>query len=165
MEATPQDKHCVRPCENRPKSRQKSLEENRPNGPNPGTYTNSQDARHIAHIGHDTEEAEMNQLSRFQHLQKMVKLIATHVDLGQNSDPICSDWSPDDDQDHVHIAGDAPSLHHHRNKGKQMIPYALRTKTVLLRDMVYFSALGSLSWTCSMLMIVLHSMYLLVFNH
>ena len=35
VEATPQDEHCVRSCENRPKSKQKSLEEDRPNGPNP----------------------------------------------------------------------------------------------------------------------------------
>ena len=39
-----------------------------------------------------------------------------HVGLGQNSDPICSDaddgsnpnWSSDDDQDHVDVAGDDP---------------------------------------------------------
>ena len=46
----------------------------------------------------------------------MVKLIATHVGLGQDSDPICSDvddgsdpdWSPDDDQDQDDVVGDAP---------------------------------------------------------
>ena len=27
VEATPQDEHCVRPCKNRPKSKQKSLED------------------------------------------------------------------------------------------------------------------------------------------
>ena len=58
----------------------------------------------------------MNQLSRFQHLEKMVKLIATHVGLGQDSDPICSDtddgsdpdWSPDDNQSHDDITGVVP---------------------------------------------------------
>ena len=48
-----------------------------------------------------------------------MKLTATHVGLGQDSDPICSDandgsdpdWSldsDDDDQDHVHITGVIP---------------------------------------------------------
>ena len=53
VEATPQDKHCVRPCDNRPKSKQKSLEEDRPNGPNLGSSSNSQDVRQVAHVGHD----------------------------------------------------------------------------------------------------------------
>ena len=43
-----------------------------------------------------------------------MKLITTHVGLGQDSDRICSDandgfdsdWSPDDDQDCVDVAGD-----------------------------------------------------------
>ena len=69
--------------------------------------SDNQDACHIAHVGQDSEEAETNQLSRFQHLEKMVKLIAPHVGLGQDSDPICSDaddgsdsdWSPDPDDD------------------------------------------------------------------
>ena len=91
VEATPQDEHCVRPCENRPKSKQKSLQEDRPNGPNPGMSLSSQDARHVAHVGHDAGEAEMDQLSQFQHLEKMVKLITTYVGLGQDSDPICLD--------------------------------------------------------------------------
>ena len=54
VEAT-QDEHCVRPCENRPKSKQKSLGEDRPNGPDPGNSSNSHDACHVAHIGHDAE--------------------------------------------------------------------------------------------------------------
>ena len=115
VEATLQDEHCVRPCENRPKSKQKSLED-RPNGLNPGMSSNSKDALQVSHIHHYAREAKMNQLSRFQHLEKMVKLIATHMGLGQDSDPICSDvdngsdpdWSPDDDQDHDDIAGDVP---------------------------------------------------------
>ena len=35
VEATLQDEHCVRPCENPPKPKQKSFED-RPHGPNPG---------------------------------------------------------------------------------------------------------------------------------
>ena len=116
MEATPQDKHCVRLCENRPKSKPKSLEEDRPNGPNPGSTSNGQDACHVAHVGHDAGEAEMEQPSRFQHLKKMVKLTATHVGQGQDSDRICSDtnngseldWSLDDDQNHDDITGVIP---------------------------------------------------------
>ena len=75
---------------------------------------------HIAYVDQDTGEAEMNQFNRFQHLEKMVKLIATHVGLGQDSDPICSDadygsdpdWSPDpdDDRDDVDITGVIPNL-------------------------------------------------------
>ena len=90
VEATSQVEHCVRPCENRPKWKQKSLEEDGPNGPIPGTSSNNQDARHVAHVGHDAGEAEMNKLSRFQHLEKMVKLIGTHVGPGQDSDLLCS---------------------------------------------------------------------------
>ena len=116
VDATLQDEHCVRPCENRLKSKQKSLEEDRPDGPNPGTSSSSQDACHVAHVDHGAGEAEMNQLSRFQNLEKMVKLTATNVGLEQNSDRICldtddnsdPDWSPDDDQDHDDVAGDAP---------------------------------------------------------
>ena len=63
VEAAPQDKHCVRPRESQPESKKKSLEEDRPNGPNPGSCSNSQDVCHIAHVGHDTGEADMNQLS------------------------------------------------------------------------------------------------------
>ena len=115
VDATPQQEHCVRPYENQPKSKQKSLEEDWPNGLNPGTSSNSQDVCQIVHVGHDTGEAEMNQLSRFQHLE-MVKLIAMHVGIGQNSDPVCSDaddgsnpdWSPDDGQDQDDVAGDTP---------------------------------------------------------
>ena len=78
--------------------------------------SNSQDARHVAHVGHNTGEAEMNQLYRFQHLEKMVNLTATHVDLGQDNDPICSDadngsdpdWSPDDEQDHDDVPEPPP---------------------------------------------------------
>ena len=79
-----------------------SLEEDRPNGPDLGMSSNSQDACHIAHVGHDTGEAEMKQLSRFQHLEKMVKLIAMHVDLGPNSDPVCSDVDNGSDVDPLH---------------------------------------------------------------
>ena len=101
-DATSQVEPCVRPCLNWLKSKQKSLEEDGPNGPSPGMSSDNQDAHHIAHVGQDAGEAEMNQLSQFQHLEKMVKLIATHVGLGQDSDPICSDadngsnpdWSP-----------------------------------------------------------------------
>ena len=110
-----------------------------------------------------TWEAEMNQLSRFQHLAKMMKLIATHVGLGQDSDPFVQmltmvsdpDWSPEDDQDHDDIAGDASDPHHLRNKRKLMIPYALRMTTMLPREMVYFSVLWTLSQAHSMLMILL----------
>ena len=116
MEATLQVEPCVRPCPNRPKSKQKSSEEDGPNGPCPGTSSDNQDAHHVVHVGQDAGDAETNQLSRFQHLERMVELIATHVGLGQDSDPICSDaddgsdpdWSPDpddDNQDHVGITG------------------------------------------------------------
>ena len=116
VETTSQVEDCVRPCQNRPKSKQKSLEEDRPNGPSPGMSSDNHYARHVAHIGHDAGEAETNQLSRFQHLEKMAKLTATHLDLGQDTDPICldaddgsdPDWSPDDDQDHVDITGVIP---------------------------------------------------------
>ena len=92
------------------------MEEDRPNEPNPGKSSKSQDAHHVVHIGNDTGEVEMNQLSRFQHLEKMVKLIATHLNLGKDSDPICldvndgsdPDWSPDDDQDHDNVGEDTP---------------------------------------------------------
>ena len=116
VEATSQVELCARPCLNRLKSKQKSLEEDGPNGPCPGMSSDNQDARHVAHVGQDAGDAETNQLSRFRHLERMVKLIATHVglSLGQDSDPICldandgsdPDWSPDpddDDQDHVDI--------------------------------------------------------------
>ena len=166
MEATPQDEHCVRPCDNRPKSKQKPLEDDTPNGPDPGSSSNSQDARHVAHVGHDAGEAEMNQLSRFQHLENIMKLTDTHVGLGQDSELICSDtddgsdpdWSPDDDQNHKDITGavrEPPPL---KKRRKLMIPYALRMTTVLPREMAYFSALRTLSLTRSMLMIVSQNM-------
>ena len=111
MDATSQVEPCVRPCLNRPKSEQKSSEEDGPNGPSPGMSSDNQDARHVAHVGQDAGEAETNQFSRFQHLEKMVKLTATHVGLSQDSDPICSDaddgsdpdWSPNPNDDHGHV--------------------------------------------------------------
>ena len=129
MEATSQVEPCVRPCLNRSKSKQKSSEEDGPNGPCPGMSSDNQDARHVAHVGQDAGDAETNQLSRFQHLERMVKLIATHVGLGQDSDPICSgaddgsdpDWSPDpddDDQDHVGITGVIPDPRPPRKRWK-----------------------------------------------
>ena len=142
--------NSVRPCENRPELKQKSLAEDRPNGPDPGLSSNSQDARHVAHIGHDAEEAEMNQLSRFQHLEKMVKLIATHIGLGQNSDPICSDandgsdpdWSPDDDQDYVDVVGDAPEPPSHQKRRKTNDPLCSENKHhVAERDSIFFHPL------------------------
>ena len=89
------------------------MEEDKSNGPNPGSSSSSQDAHPVAHVGHDAGEAEMNQLSRFQHLEKMGKLNATHVGLEQESGPICSDtddgsdpdWSPDNDQNYDNITG------------------------------------------------------------
>ena len=167
VEATLQGEHCVRPCENRPKSKQISLEEDRPNVPNLCMSSNSQDARHVAHVGHDAEEAEINQLSRFQHLEKMVKLIATHVGQRQNSDPICSDaddgsdpdWSPDDDQDHDDIAGGTPDPPPLQKRRKTDDPLCSENedRVVLPREKVYFSALRTLSRTYSMLMIVLQN--------
>ena len=116
VEATSQVEPCIRPCLNWLKSKQKSLEEDGPNGPCPGMSSDNQDACHVTHVGQDAGNAETNQLSQFQHLERMVKLIATHVGLGQDSDLICldaddgsdPDWSPDpddDDQDHVDITG------------------------------------------------------------
>ena len=113
-----------------------------------------------------TWEAEMNQLSQFQHLEKMVKLIAMHVGLGQDSNPICSDsddgsnpnWPPDDNQNNDDLQESFLNLYHLRNEGKLMISYALRTTAAWPGEIVYFSTLQTLSWTCSMLMIVLQNM-------
>ena len=131
VEATSQVEPCIRPCLNWPKSKQKSSEEDGPNGPCPGMGSDNQDACHVAHIGQDAGDAETNQLSRFRHLERMVKLIATHVglSLGQDSDPICldandgfdPDWSPDpddDDQDHVNITEVIPDPRPPQNRRK-----------------------------------------------
>ena len=116
---------------------------------------NSQDTHHVAHVahvGHDTGEAEMNQLSRFQYLEKMVKRIATHVGLGQNSDPICSDadegsdsdWSPDDDQDHVDVAGDAPEPRPLQKRRETDDPlYSENGDCVAERDGIFFRLLDT----------------------
>ena len=113
---------------------------------------NSQDTHHVAHVGRDTGEAEMNQLSRFQYLEKMVKLIATHVGLGQNSDPICSDadegsdsdWSPDDDQDHVNVAGDAHEPPPPQKRRKTDDPlYSENEDRVAERDGIFFRPLDT----------------------
>ena len=63
VEATSQVKPCIRPYLNRLKSKQKSSEEDEPNGPCPGTSSDNQNARHVAHIGQDAGDAEINQLS------------------------------------------------------------------------------------------------------
>ena len=78
----------------------------------------------------------------------MVKLIAMHKGLGQNSDPIGSDaddgsnpdWSPDDDQDHVDIARDAPEPPPPEKRRETDDPLCSENETVLPREMVYFSA-------------------------
>ena len=88
----------------------------------------------------------MNQLSQFQHLKKMVKLIATHVGLGQNSDPICSDaddgsnpgWSPDYDKDNVDIAGDALEPPPPQKRRKIEDPLCSENEDCVAYEMVYF---------------------------
>ena len=123
------------------------MEEDKPNGPNPGMGLNRQHACHVAHIGNDTGEAEINQLSRFQHLEKMVKLTAMHVGLRQDSDPICSDaddgsdpdWSLEDDQDHYNVAGDAPEPPHPQKRRKTDDPLCSeRDNHVADRDGIFF---------------------------
>ena len=63
VEATSQVEPCVRPCLNRPKSKQKSSEEDGPNGPCPGMSSDNQDTHHFAHIGQDAGDAGTSQLS------------------------------------------------------------------------------------------------------
>ena len=63
VEATSQVEPSIRPCLNRPNSKQKSLEEDGPDGPSPGMSSDNQNARHVDHIGQDAGSAEMNQLS------------------------------------------------------------------------------------------------------
>ena len=53
VEETLQVEPCVRPCLNWPKSKQKSSEEDGPNGPCPGMSSDNQDACHVAHVGQD----------------------------------------------------------------------------------------------------------------
>ena len=161
VEAASQVKLCVRPCQNRLKSKQKSLEEDGLNGPSPGMSSDNR-----VHVGHDTGEAEMDQLSRFQHLEKMVRLIATHVGLDQDIDPICSDansgsdpdWSPDDDQDHVDITG--VILEPRPPQKRRRVDDSLCSENadcVAERDGIFFCP-RTLNWTCSMLMIVSQNM-------
>ena len=162
VEATSQVRHC----ENLPKSKQKSLEEEVLNGPSPGMSSNSQDACHVAHIGHDADEAETYQLSRFQHLERMVKLIATHVGLGQDNDSICSDaddgsdpnWSPDDDQDHDDITGVVLEPRPPQKRRKIDDPLCSENADRIAESDGIFSALRTLSRTRSMLMIVSQNM-------
>ena len=126
--------------------------------------SNSQDAHNVAHVVHDTGEAEMKQLSLFQHLEKMVKLIATQVGLGQDPFVGMPTMVPTQIRHQMMIRIRTTSqkmllnLYHLRNEGNLMILYALRTTTVLLREMVYFSILPTLSWTRLMLMKVSQNM-------
>ena len=96
-----------------------------------------------------------------------MKLIATHVGLGQDSDPICSnaddgsdpDWSPDpdhDDQDHVGITGVIPDPQPPQKQRKVDDTLCSRSNNrVAEEDGIFFRTLNQ---TRSTLMMILQNM-------